>query len=673
MKKKIIINKTQVGIFNNLKDKKFILISLIILSFVGFFLRLYNVGYLSVFIDELVHITRAKNYIEEGSSLFANDNVGIFYTFILIPFFKIFGVSDAVARIPNVLMGTASIVLIFFLSQKLFNKYVGLIAAFIHTFSLFLIFYSRVSRNYASFEFFYLIFIIVFLLALESKNINKKQNFFVRNGINIKYLILFFIAFVVVFLNHPLIIFFFFGLGLYSLFMLIKQIIKKEKYRFYNKYSIVAYIFIIFFIFILSPTTIEYLRSFLSLVFNETQLKWFLPDWEFNIKQWNNPELKWEIWEIYTKGLISDFGMFFFVLSFIGLAISFFIKYKSAAFLTGIYLIPLLFLSFFFRTTALPRYAIIIYPVAIISISVALYSVIKYLIPKIISKKHHQSSVLQYSLIFLILIFISFFISHKEIKSIVFDKKNGVVVSRDITKFTFPNWKKASLYLKDKLKKDDIVMATLSGTVNHYLDGKITVSWFRQMHHDWDIKKYVPNKPSGSIANSFDDFVKTFENNDKGWLVADYYFYGPLTDSRARNFVLKNFDYNLEASTPGDIELFSWNKTKKQKPKSFIFAFGPERTQFYPINVKIQPAMNYRVFIDVEGIDHNEEGIIQIGNMQKFFIPKTKGNKRQIVNFEINNVNLSNVKQVAFSYNLERKNKDLLEGFVVYNVMIKAI
>ncbi len=139
------------------------------LLLVGLLLRILNLDALSLWVDEFVHVNRADNYLNGTGTLFTEDNNGILYTMFLLPLFKVLGSTAFIARLPSVLFGVGMIYLTYRIAARLFNQYIGVLSAFGVTFSIYLIFWSRIGRNYAIFEFFYLFFFWLFLKVFEGR------------------------------------------------------------------------------------------------------------------------------------------------------------------------------------------------------------------------------------------------------------------------------------------------------------------------------------------------------------------------------------------------------------------------------------------------------------------------------------------------------------------------
>ena len=203
-------------------NEKYYLILLLALTIAGLLIRFYRFDFLTLWLAEYMHVNPAKRFLQ-GGSITNFENNGIFLTVLVVASFKLFGISEFAARLPSVLLGAFSIPLIYYLAKKLFNSFVGIIASLLATCSLYSIFWSRIGRNYACFEFSYLLVLIVFWLAYEtlSKYKANDSTYLTRQGINKRYLILF--PFVLIFslLNHQLTFFFMFSTSCSNLSRLI--------------------------------------------------------------------------------------------------------------------------------------------------------------------------------------------------------------------------------------------------------------------------------------------------------------------------------------------------------------------------------------------------------------------------------------------------------------------
>jgi len=153
-----------------IRSKKIILILLFIFA-VGCFLRLYQLGKNSLWLDELMQVQRASLPINECVRAVLNDADQMPLSYLTLHFTLQFGKSDFLVRLPEAIFGSLSILLIFQLGRMLFGTRAGLMAAFLLACSPFHINYSQESRFYASMIFFILLFNIAFFHAMRKEKL----------------------------------------------------------------------------------------------------------------------------------------------------------------------------------------------------------------------------------------------------------------------------------------------------------------------------------------------------------------------------------------------------------------------------------------------------------------------------------------------------------------------
>ena len=135
------------------------------LLIIGFWLRIHNLGSLSLIVDEGHQALAVNGILKHGYPLVPS---GVAY--LTIPVYQyfqylaalIFGLNEFSLRLPGVLFNLASIPLIYLFGRSLFNSKVGLLSAFLMTFSVWEIEVSRYARGYAAFQFLYIVSLFVF-------------------------------------------------------------------------------------------------------------------------------------------------------------------------------------------------------------------------------------------------------------------------------------------------------------------------------------------------------------------------------------------------------------------------------------------------------------------------------------------------------------------------------
>lgn len=669
-------NKWSAWLQPNSWSDKHVWIAVGIITFIGFLVRLINVDGLTLWVDEYVHVLRAKDVVEGTGPLFTNDNNGILYTLFVIPLFKIFGPSAFLSRLPSVLFGAGAIPLTYLLGKRLFNRYVGVLAAIMNAFSIYLIFWSRVSRNYAIFEFFFLVLMLVFLEAFEpKKELDKLKGFWEKYKISGKYLALLPVALILSLISHQLGFFFIFAVGFYFAMVAVINLIKKEDQSpKWNKYTVIGGLFFIFAILIFMPFMSGITRSMLELFLPQNIANWVIPDWDHIGKLMD--ETPHEAFTRYWDVITYDFKKLY-LLTFVGLIAAFFYNKKSAAVMWAFYVFPVVLMSYVFREPYLPRYIIYLYPIYLISIALAMFAIVSVL-NKYVFKKASVIAVAVYLLLPLGLVGAS--ARWGAIQSLAtVEKRTGNVVDLKLARWGFTNWVQPLEYVKANMQDNDVIFATIPGSAQFYLN-RSDAAWFRQNHYDSKAHGYVPYEYDSTheiSARTYENLVETFNSNPRGWLVADYYLYGPLTSPQARDFVFKNMKYHFNTSEDGDVYVFSWDRNQPMQPQSIVMDVGKGgryATQELNINLPDVKQYNYLVFtVDAEGVNNNQEAVMVFNRSYQQFIPAANnaGRNKLMVRVETKYLKAGqNSIQFVYYPGDKPAPQDTHKGFVIYNVEI---
>ncbi|MFZ2190245.1 MAG: glycosyltransferase family 39 protein [Candidatus Magasanikiibacteriota bacterium] len=147
------------------------------LIIIGFFLRLYNLGKLSLWWDELITGTYVTRILETGLPLFPSDLGyywrGVAYHYLVSIFSLIFENTEFWLRFPSVLFGMGIILMTFFLTKKI-NKKVAIIVLAFLIFSTYNIEYSRFARFYVMNAFLFMVAIWFFWKGFFKNNLKYK-------------------------------------------------------------------------------------------------------------------------------------------------------------------------------------------------------------------------------------------------------------------------------------------------------------------------------------------------------------------------------------------------------------------------------------------------------------------------------------------------------------------
>lgn len=133
---------------DKLKDKS-ALVFLLLISILGFFLRLYHLGKPSLWLDELLTIHWIKIPLAQMLKSIPHSPFPPLYYILMEPWVNIFGYSEFSLRFPSLVFSTLSIIFIFQLSKEFFNEKVGLFSALLLSISPYSIYYAQEAKMYS--------------------------------------------------------------------------------------------------------------------------------------------------------------------------------------------------------------------------------------------------------------------------------------------------------------------------------------------------------------------------------------------------------------------------------------------------------------------------------------------------------------------------------------------
>lgn len=596
------------------------------LLLIAFVLRILNLDALSLWVDEFVHVFRARDFNAGTGPLLTTDNNGILLTTVMIPLFKLFGATAFWARVPSVLFGAGTVYLMYRLGERLFNRYVGLMAAFAGTFSLYLIFWSRVGRNYAIFAFFYLLLGLVFLKAFENEKDPEATDFWGRHGISRKYTLWLLPVLAASLLSHQLTIFFAFTAGTFGVIIAAGKILRREADRFQNKYFWLGVASLPLLLLIL-PGVNDLLRAPLSVLLSAQQVDWVLPQWSRLSDLW--AQYPWNAFQVYHGVLRYDATLLYFP-ALAGLVAGFWLRPHAAAWMLGSVVTPLLLMSFLFRDPLGPRYFIFVQPWFLLSAAVGLYWLFRYLTEKMFP---NASNTLRYAMLLLPFFLMLCSVRWMEVKKIVLaEQVEGHVVDANVAEFNFTNWRQPSDFVNKNRRAGDVIMSTVTNAASYYLN-EDNILWFRQMRYDTKEKRYVQNPPEPGkySAATFEDLRRTVASAPRGWLLADYYFDNVFVDDASRLFVYENLQYYPEASPDGSVKVFGWDRTKpRPKNQNLVIQLGKAADKIIsgaymmdiPAQVYDKPVVEMQV--RYQGVDSNREALVILNDDNAVYLPANK-------------------------------------------------
>jgi len=138
---------------------------LVVLMGVGLWLRIRNLGHLSLIVDEGVQALAVEAILKNGAPRMESGVLylrGPLYLYTQAALASLFQLNEFWLRLPSVVFGVAAIIPTYILGGDLFNRSVGVLSAIIIAISAWEIEMSRYARVYIAFQFFFLVSLIFF-------------------------------------------------------------------------------------------------------------------------------------------------------------------------------------------------------------------------------------------------------------------------------------------------------------------------------------------------------------------------------------------------------------------------------------------------------------------------------------------------------------------------------
>lgn len=154
-------------IINYIKsNKEYFILSIIIL--IAFLLRIYKISSPSLWHDELMTFYRLQgSFSDTINTLLISPFPPLYYIFMKF-WTNLFGFSELSLRFPSLIFSTLTIIYLYLLTKKLFNKNTGLIASFLLAISPYAINYAQEAKMYSMIWFLSLASFYHFLNFIEN-------------------------------------------------------------------------------------------------------------------------------------------------------------------------------------------------------------------------------------------------------------------------------------------------------------------------------------------------------------------------------------------------------------------------------------------------------------------------------------------------------------------------
>ncbi len=153
-------------------------VALLLIVLIGLFLRVYQLGTESIWIDEAYSISISKTSVLQIAAAVATEDANPpFYHFLLHYWMLVFGTSEFAVRLLSTLFGVLAIPMIYVVARQLFNKQVGLVGAIILAVSYINIWYSQEARMYTLMVLLALLSMYFFLRLLQRSTLSSSAGY----------------------------------------------------------------------------------------------------------------------------------------------------------------------------------------------------------------------------------------------------------------------------------------------------------------------------------------------------------------------------------------------------------------------------------------------------------------------------------------------------------------
>ena len=551
---------------------------LVVLGF-GAFLRLWNLGEPSFWVDEVEFHSAAKSWLETGEltmeSGYVYDRAPL-YSYITAVFFKFLHADETSTRLCAALFGLLSIVMVFILARKIFNTRIGLLAAFMTAFSHFEIGWSRTARVYTLFQFFTLVVIYAFIRGFEFKMgkkipVSKSPDnsllcrvklFWQRCGVHPCWLVIATIASAVTYqFLHILILFLLLSILIYIFFMAkITFFISENSRRFLNRYTVTSLLALlgVGFILVAFPSVRQLIRYFLS----------YTPSWAEGPVTAQNRMLLFEF-------LISPYRFPLAALFFIGAVQVFFRTHRQGILLFFLFLCPLFLLSFVF-THRVSVYLFNVYPMFLILAAYGFINIVdsESLKSLDIFKRLRRQGWNKFPwiekclpLVLLVALLLVFLISPWLRISLNIPFHGDGFTNMAVTHC---EWREGVKKLKSKLEEGDVVLASLPQTSSYYgVKADYTLNWaLLKLSHEKQYKnedgRWVDYYAGVVCIESLAELEEIVSSHSRGWVIVERYQFDAkeYIPDEVKNYILEQLGDPIRTKRE-TILIFQWGEGRE--------------------------------------------------------------------------------------------------------------
>jgi uncharacterized membrane protein len=529
----------------------------VLLVICGGFLRLWNLGGQSFWVDEVDALYAAKSWLDTGT--FAMPSGYIYtraplYTYATGLLYTVLGVSETTTRLTSAVFGILSILLTYALGKRIFNRNVGLLSAFLMTFSHFEVGWSRTARMYTLLQCLTLVFIYAFIRGFEalsgsdataSSSLSRIKQRLREWRIAPLWLVLGAVVLVVSFLYaHYLTIFIPGSIFLYCLTMSVLRFFEKRgPERLWNKYSVVSALgVVVFLVLYLIPYTRGAASYFLS----------YTPAWATGLSSAQNPMV---LFEFLISSQRFPLAAFFFIGSLQVIS-----RKNTLGWIPfWAFLFPVIILSFVF-THRVSTYMLHVYPFFLMLSAFGFLNLLGS--EKDVLEKAHVFNKRWLRTVFLAMFFGIFLISPwlritLHIPFLEDGKTNLAVTSEE--------WREAARILNVHQQKGDLIITSLPQVAMYYgirSDYCLNLNSLKQSQEQRFVNaqgQYIDVYAGVVCIVSLEALKDILGSHPRGWLLISRYNLEHVnyTPERVRDFITGTLDNPMQTKN-GTLLIYRW-------------------------------------------------------------------------------------------------------------------
>jgi len=534
-----------------------ILLALLLLG--ALYLRTNGLRELDLGFDEAMHTYAAIGILEKGEPVMPSGFTyrrALPFTYSVALSFKLLGRSEVSSRIPSILFGLFSVLLVFFIGKDFFGTTAGFVAAILMAYLPFEIVWSRACRMYSMYQFFFLLSFFTFYKGIEhttreqrSTEDTRKKAWFKVLDIHIPILAFSFLVLYLAYRIHSLITVFYFSVTLYFACMYIIGVVTEGEMKGERKkYLIYLAIWGMLGLGgLLMPGTARLIKEQVQ----------FLPVWATYLNRYPG----------YYYGFLQSQSLFPVLVFFVLGSIQILIRFRRSGYYILICTIIPFFLHSFVSNVQRPRYIYDIFPLIILISSYAISNFFSGEVVELRSRINREVEkgyrrkigyAIVLSCCFLVMV-IPYYKGMKE------GARIDALQAYDFGGEYHAEWRRACEYVGQYYEPGDVMIASIPlaaefagcHKVEYNLDNGEIDQFKKIAGERWQRHVFADAK----CIIDLKDFKEVMALHKRAWLVIDALrFRFPGSVSReVKNFIKENLnEHVLEGSE--SIHIFSWDR-----------------------------------------------------------------------------------------------------------------